>query len=101
MNPILRWLIINKARELGKTNKEVAMILSVLAWILKNTGLIVGIVEALIKAAVGIVNITKTTRDDAALETVKRVFNSVQKWLYQNSALLAKLAAGTTDKTKK
>jgi len=54
----------------------------VLAWVVKNLALIVGILEALCKVIVGIISLTPTKRDDACLDKVNMVFSTIKRWLY-------------------
>ncbi len=61
----------------------------VLGWVFKNLSLIIGIIEAILKAAGGIVSITPTKKDDAVLAVVDKVFSTIKSWLYTISDKLA------------
>jgi hypothetical protein len=55
-------------------------------WVLKNTALVLGIVEALCKLITGIVVATPTKRDDTIiLPKVDAFFSFVKKVLYDRS----------------
>ena len=51
-------------------------------YILKNFGIIIGIVEQVFKLAAGIVSLTPTRKDDAIVETLKIKFNKIQGIVY-------------------
>ena len=61
----------------------------ILAFLIKNLSLIVGIIEAIIKALAGIVSLTATKKDDALVKTVDTVFSFIKKFLYTISDKLA------------
>lgn len=67
----------------------VAFLGKVIGWIFKNLGLLVGIVEAIIKVAAGIVSLTPTKKDDAVVAFVDKWFSIIKKWLYTISDKLA------------
>lgn len=58
---------------------------NVIAYLLKNAAILVGIVEAVLKAAAGIVSLTPTKADDAIVGKVNDVFNWVKSKLYDLS----------------
>ena len=65
------------------------IVANILAWVSKNIALIVGIIEAILKAAAGIVSITPTKSDDRVLAIVDNIFSWVKKGLYTLSDTLA------------
>ena len=67
----------------------VSFIGNVFAWLFKNLSLVVGIVEAILKVAGGIVSLTPTKRDDAVLEVINDIFSKIKSWLYAISDKLA------------
>lgn len=62
----------------------------VLAYIVKNVALIVGIVEAIAKVFAGIASLTPTKKDDILVPIVDKVASFLKKWLY----ILAEKLAG-------
>lgn len=69
--------------------KMVGVLRNILAWVLKNTALLVGIVEAVSKLAVAIINITPTKADDPFVPIIDNVASYIKKYLYKASDLLA------------
>lgn len=65
------------------------LILYVLAWASKNLAIIIGILEAVVKAITAIVTLTPTKRDDKVLPIVDNVFSSIKKVLYTISDIMA------------
>lgn len=63
--------------------------LGIIAWIVKNMALIVGIVEALVKVIAGIISLTPTKSDDRFLPKVDAVASWIKKGLYFISDKLA------------
>jgi len=61
----------------------------ILAFLIKNLSLIIGIIEAIIKALAGSVSLTATKKDDALVKTVDTVFSFIKKFLYTISDKLA------------
>jgi hypothetical protein len=59
--------------------------MQIIAWLMKNMALIVGIVEAIIKAIAGIVSMTATKKDDEILKKVDDVFSAIKGFLYNIS----------------
>jgi len=80
---IKRWLKKNKDTEGGKM---VFFICTRLFWlaafIIKNSGIGVGIIEQTIKLAASIAHVTKTTRDDAWVQRVEDWFDEYQGKIY-------------------
>ena len=66
-----------------------AVIGKVFAYLFKNLGLIVGIIEALLKAAGAIVSLTPTKKDDAVVAFIDLWFSKIKGWLYTISDKLA------------
>lgn len=67
-----------------------SFILNVLAWLIKNSALLVGIVEAIAKAIAGIVSITPTKKDDFLIQKVDEWASLIKKALYTVSDYMAK-----------
>jgi hypothetical protein len=63
--------------------------MGVAAWLVKNTALLVGIVEAVVKVFAGVVSLTPTKKDDAFLPKVDAVASAIKKALYWASEKLA------------
>jgi len=61
----------------------------IIAYIFKNLGVIVGIIEAVLKAAAAIVSFTPTKKDDAIYEYVDKAFSMIKRVLYTISDKLA------------
>jgi hypothetical protein len=61
----------------------------VLAYVFKNLGVVIGVVEAVLKAVGAIVSLTPTKKDDAVYATIDKIFSSIKKWLYTISDKLA------------
>jgi len=64
-------------------------ILGILAWIVKNVALVVGIVEAIAKLIAGVVSITPTKKDDWLIPKVDAVASAIKKGLYWLSEKMA------------
>jgi hypothetical protein len=61
----------------------------VLSYLIKNLAIIIGVLEAIMKVAAGIVSMTPTKKDDAVYATVDKYFSIIKKWLYTISDKLA------------
>ena len=61
----------------------------IISYIFKNLALWIGIIEALLKVAAGIVSMTPTKRDDAIVEMIDKGFSAIKKVLYTISDKLA------------
>jgi hypothetical protein len=61
----------------------------IISYIFKNLALLLGIVEAIIKVASGIVSMTPTKKDDAIVEMIDKGFSAIKKILYDISDKLA------------
>jgi hypothetical protein len=66
-----------------------AFLNGVFAYVFKNLGIIIGVAEAIIKVAAGIVSLTPTKKDDAVVNAIDGVFSKIKKWLYTISDKLA------------
>ena len=64
-------------------------ILGVVAWLIKNVALLVGILEAIVKVIAGVISLTPTKMDDAFLPKVDMVASWIKKVLYFASDKLA------------
>lgn len=87
MNWIHRWLI-RKWLAKHKEEKMVKGILEILGYLIKNTALIIGILEAVSKAIAGIVSATPTKKDDWLVVKVDNVFSAIKKALYTISEIM-------------
>lgn len=66
------------------------IILNILAYLVKNSALLIGIVEALAKVIAGIVSITPTKKDDFLISKVDEIASIIKKALYTVADYLAK-----------
>lgn len=64
-------------------------IMGVLAYIVKNMSVLIGVVESVLKAVAAIVSLTPTKKDDVVLATVDKVFSQIKVFLYTISDKLA------------
>jgi len=65
------------------------IILAVLAYVVKNIALIIGILEAIAKVITGIITLTPTKKDDALLPKVDAFFSAIKKFLYEVSEFMS------------
>ena len=65
------------------------IIKGVLAYVVKNAALMVGVVEALVKVLGGIASLTPTKKDDAILPVVDKIASWIKKAIYTISDKLA------------
>jgi hypothetical protein len=61
----------------------------IISYIFKNMALLIGIIEALLKVAAGIVSLTPTKRDDAIVDIIDKAFSAIKKVLYTVADKLA------------
>ena len=61
----------------------------IISYIFKNMALLIGIVEAILKVAAGIVSLTPTKSDDAIVEMIDKAFSAIKKVLYTVADKLA------------
>ena len=66
-----------------------AVIKAVLAYVVKNAALLVGVVEAIVKVLGGIISLTPTKKDDAVLPVINNVASWIKKAIYTISDKLA------------
>ncbi len=64
-------------------------ITNIISWLLKNTALLVGIVESLAKVIAGIISLTPTKSDDKILPVIDKIASAIKKYLYSASDVLA------------
>jgi hypothetical protein len=57
----------------------------ILSYIFKNLAIIIGVIEAILKAVAAIVSITPTKRDDVIYAAVDSVFSKIKQILYNIS----------------
>jgi len=61
----------------------------IISYIFKNLALIIGVIEAVLKVAAGIVSMTPTKKDDAIVEMIDKGFSAIKKVLYTVADKLA------------
>jgi len=88
MNRFQKWIIRRWLYKKAKEDKMRQIVLSVLAYIVKNFAMIIGVVEAVSKAITSVITLTPTKRDDALLPYVDRFFSAVKRALYSLSEIL-------------
>jgi hypothetical protein len=59
--------------------------MNVLAYVVKNMAVWIGVAEAILKAVAAVVSITPTKKDDAFMASVDSVFSQIKKFLYDIS----------------
>jgi len=62
---------------------------NIISYIFKNLALIIGIIEAILKAVAGVVSLTPTKGDDAVVEMIDKAFSAIKKVLYTVADKLA------------
>lgn len=65
--------------------KIIQFLLKILGWLSKNMGLIVGIIEQVLKVLTGIVHITPSRKDDLWVEKLDVGFAKIKAPLYKFS----------------
>jgi hypothetical protein len=65
------------------------IITDILAYLVKNISIIIGIAESVLKAIAAIISLTPTKKDDAIYNVVNTVFSKIKKFLYDISDKLA------------
>jgi hypothetical protein len=58
------------------------IVMGIAAWLIKNTALLIGVLEAISKAIAGIVSLTPTKGDDKIVDWVDKIFSAIKKLLY-------------------
>jgi len=90
MNKVTRWFILRYMRNRAKGgDKMFQIILAVLAYVVKNIALIIGVVEALLKVITGIITLTPTKKDDILLPEIDAFFSAIKKFLYEVSEFMS------------
>ncbi len=56
---------------------------NVMAWFTKNVGLLVGIIEAVLKVAAGIVSLTPSKKDDILVDMLSNKFATIKGFIYK------------------
>jgi len=54
-----------------------------LGWIAKNIGLVIGIVEQILKVLAGIASLTPTRKDDTIVNWLEKLFDKIKTPLYK------------------
>jgi len=88
VNRFQKWLIRKWLYKKAKEDKMWQIVLCVLAYIVKNSAMIIGIFEAVAKAITSIITLTPTKRDDALIPYVDRFFSAIKRILYSISETL-------------
>ena len=88
MNRFQKWLIRKWLYKKAKEDKMVKIILDILAYLVKNSAMVIGIVEAVVKAITSIITLTPTKKDDILLPYVDGFFSAMKKVLYSISEIL-------------
>lgn len=73
----------NSVNSIHKEEIMVNFITNVMAWFVKNVGLIVGILEAIVKVFAGIASLTPTRKDDALANLVSDKFDTIKAVIYK------------------
>ena len=63
-------------------DKIIIFLKGVLAYLLKNGGLIIGLVESALKVLGGIVSLTPTKKDDAVVAFLDKWFTKIKQLIY-------------------
>ena len=90
MNPIIIWIIRRKWQSLGKENpimvQTIIFIATRIFWIaaliVKEWGIITGIVKQILKALAGLASLSPTRKDDAFVTAIDDLFNKAQDRIY-------------------
>lgn len=61
----------------------------IIAYVVKNLALVIGILEAILKAVSGIVSLTPTKKDDKLLKVIDGIFSKIKKALYDKVDFLS------------
>ena len=87
----MKWFILRYMKNQAKGgNKMFQIILAVLAYLVKNIALIIGVLEAIMKVITGIITLTPTKKDDALLPKVDAFFSAIKRFLYQLTEFMAR-----------
>lgn len=69
-------------------------ITNIVAWLLKNVNLIVGMIKGIAMVAAGIINIFAPSKDDL-VDTIETWSERLQKWLFKSTEILKKFGSST------
>ena len=58
-------------------------ILGIIGYIAKNVGLILGLIEQIIKILAGIAHLTPSRKDDEWVNKIERIFDKLQALIYK------------------
>lgn len=70
-------------------DKILGFLSSVLAWLLKNGNMLVGIITAVVKAVCGIINVFQPSKDDL-VDKVQEWGERIQGWIFKLTEVLKK-----------
>jgi len=93
MNKLERFILKRKLKRLLNDKNLggiMKILVDILAYIVKNVGLLVGILESIVKVITGIISLTPTKKDDNWLPIVDKIFSNIKKQLYNVSEMLHK-----------
>lgn len=62
---------------------------NVIAYIIKNVAIIIGVGESIMKVIASIVSLTPTKKDDVIYKKVDDFFSIIKQWLYKISEAFA------------
>lgn len=65
-------------------------ITNVVAWLLKNVNMVVGLIGAIAKVAAALINIFQPSKDDL-VDKIEYWSERIQSWLFKGSEILKKL----------
>lgn len=67
---------------------------NIIAWFLKNVNMIVGVISAVVKVVVGIINIIQPSKDKL-VDKITYWSEKIQKWIFRGSEILKKFKGST------
>ena len=82
MNRFQKWIIRRWLYKKAKEDKMVKIILDIPAYLVKNSAMIIGIIEAVIKAVISVITLTPTKKDDKILPYIDKFFSAIKRFLY-------------------
>ena len=65
----------------------VNIITNIIAWLLKNVNMLVGVIKAIIKVACGLINIFQWGEDDL-VDKIEEWGDRIQEWLFKITEIL-------------
>jgi len=89
MNKLEIWFIRRALYKKAKEDKMWQLVLYGLAYIAKNSAMIVGIIEAVAKAFVSVITLTPTKKDDKLLPYIDKFFSGIKRSLYVLSEIMS------------